>query len=132
MRILFLSALFNYYDCKGELIIKYFYNSNNLKCLINNPIYFANFSEPTCIDWMLTTWPSFFQHSQGYEITPWYIHLFTITGFRWVFKNLKEIKTWQIENEKINQHISEVLNNQTYIDSLLMNWPSFFQYGEAF
>ena len=62
---------------------------NDVSNLIDKPTYYKNFGKPKCIDLMLTNQPSYFQHSNVFEIELHNFHLLTVTEFKLGFQKLK-------------------------------------------
>ena len=64
-----------------------FCNLNCLESLIQKPTCYKNPSQPTCIDLILTNWPSYFQHSEVFETNLSDFHLLTVTELKMNFQN---------------------------------------------
>ena len=62
---------------------------NDLSRLIDKPTCYKNFDKPTCIDLILTKKPSYFQHSNVFEIGFSDFHLLTVKEFKMGFQKLK-------------------------------------------
>ena len=68
-----------------------FCDLNDLRNLINVPIYYKNFDNPTSIDLILTDHRSYFQRGTVFEICVSDFHVLTITEFKTSFQKQPKI-----------------------------------------
>ena len=61
---------------------------NSLSSLIDKSTCYKNFDKTTCIDLILTSEPSYFQHSNAFETGLSDFHLLTVTEFKMEFQKL--------------------------------------------
>ena len=97
-----------------------FCDLNGLRNLINIPLCYKNFDNPTSIDLVLTNCPSYFQRSTVFETGLSDFHLLTITEFKTSFQKRepKIIKYRDYKNFDNNKFRSEILKrnfNYTYL-----------------